>query len=282
MIPETLAGEIDYLTYWRTLVEARADQGRRLDSQYGRADEWAGERARRFRRLAARTSPDDPLLAHLRPRLRRTDVLLDVGAGPGRHTLPLASAVQRAVAVEPSAAMRSHLIDGIGDAGLRNVDVVAAGWPDADVAPADVVICSHVVYGVADIAAFLQKLDAVSRRHCAMVLRYGQREEAILDLFRQVWAERRCLAPTCLDLLGALAQLGIRANLTVVPFGAGYHFASLDEAVAMVQADLLNPTTPEAERLIREDLAARLTTTADGLAFPRGPAFAGILWWEKA
>ncbi|HEX5418074.1 MAG TPA: hypothetical protein VFZ25_20650, partial [Chloroflexota bacterium] len=95
------------------------------------------------------------------------------------------------------------------------------------------------------------------------------------------WGERRSLAPTCLDLLGALAQLGIRANLTVVPFGAGYHFASLDEAVRMVRADLLNPTAPEAERLIREDLTARLIPADDGFAFPRGPAYAGIFWWNK-
>lgn len=282
MIPETAGGQIDYLTYWRNLVEARADQGRRLDSQHGRADEWAGHRASRFRRIVVHTSADDPLLAHLRPRLKRTDVLLDVGAGPGRHTLALASTVQRVIAVEPSAAMRSHLIDGIDQAGLNNVDVVAADWPEADVPGADVVICSHVVYGVADIAPFLRKLDAVSRRHCALVLRFGQREEAILDLFQRIWGERRSLAPTCLDLLGALEQLGIRANLSVVPFGAGYHFASLDEAVTMVQADLLNPTSPDAERLIREDLTARLTPTVDGLAFPRGPAYAGILWWDKA
>ncbi|HEX5418190.1 MAG TPA: methyltransferase domain-containing protein, partial [Chloroflexota bacterium] len=231
MIPETSAGEIDYLAHWRNLVEARVDQGRRLDLQHGRADEWAGDRASRFRRIVAHTFHDDPLSGHLRTLLRPADVLLDVGAGPGRHAIPLANLVRRVIAVEPSAAMRSHLIDGIDRAGQPNVDVVAAGWPEAEVAPADVVICSHVVYGIADLGPFLQKLDTVARRHCAMVLRYGQREEPILDLFRQIWGERRCLAPTCLDLLGAVAQLGIRANLTVVPFGAGYHFASLDEAV---------------------------------------------------
>ena len=280
MASEYLA-PIDYVERWRKLVEARADQGRRLDSQHGRNDEWAGARADRFRQLAARTRDDDPLLAHLRPRLRASDVLLDVGAGPGRHTIPLARQVARAIAVEPSAAMRQHLSDSLAQAGLTNVEVVAAGWPDANVEPADVVICSHVAYGVTDIASFARKLDAVTRRHCAMVLRFGQREAQILDLFEKVWGEKRCLAPTCLDLLGALAQLGIRANLTVIPFSIGPRFRDLDEAAAQVRADLLNPTSPEAERIIHDDLAARLVPVDDVLAFPPSPAFAGILWWEK-
>jgi len=272
---------IDYLERWRQLVEARDDQGRRLDSQYGRSDEWAGARADRFRQLAAHTHDDDPLLAHLRPRLRPNDVVLDVGAGPGRHTIPLAQQVARVVAVEPSAAMRAHLTEGLTRAGVANVEVVAAGWPAASVKPADVVICSHVVYGVADIAPFVRKLDAVTRRHCAMVLRYGQREAQILDLFAKVWGEKRCLAPTCLDLLGALAQVGILANLTVVPFTIGQRFPDLDAAVAQVHADLLNPTSPTAERIIREDLAARLVPIDGALACPRSPAYAGLLWWDK-
>ena len=272
---------IDYVERWRKLVDARADQGCRLDSQHGRNDEWAGARADRFRQLASHTHDDDPLLAHLRPLFRASDVLLDVGAGPGRHTVPLARAVARVVAVEPSAAMRQHLTDSLAQAGLTNVEVVAAGWPAANVAPADVVICSHVAYGVTDIAAFARKLDAVTRRHCAMVLRFGQREAQILGLFEKVWGEKRCLAPTCLDLLGALVQLGILANLTVIPFTIGPRFHDLDEAVAQMRADLLNPTRPDVEQIIHDDLAARLVPVDGALAFPHAPAYAGILWWEK-
>jgi len=282
MIPETEGGGIDYVAHWRTLVEARADQGRRLDTQHRRADEWAGSRADRFRRLVRRTTADDPLLTFLRPKLRPSDVVLDVGAGPGRHAIPLAGLVARVVAVEPSDAMRSHLVERVRESRITNLEVIGANWPDAAVPPADVVICSHVVYGVADIAGFVLKVDATSRRLAVMALRFGQREAPTLDLFAEVWGERRCLAPTCVELLGALAQLGIHSNLVVSPFGAGYRFGSLDEAVEQVRADLLNPEGAQPEVTIRSDLERRLVKFDDEWGFPRPPAYAGLLWWEKS
>jgi SAM-dependent methyltransferase len=277
-VPATLS--IDYLGHWRALVEARADQGRRLDLESGRGDEWEGVRARRFRQLVDRTRGTDALLDHLERVVRPSDVVLDVGAGTGRHAIPIASRVRRVVAVEPSAGMRAQLDDALREESAPNVEVVAAGWPAADVDPADVVICSHVVYGVAKIGTFVQRLNEVTRRHCAIVLRHGQREAPILDLFERVWGEKRGLAPTYVDLFGALDQVGIRANVSVVPFAVSRCFARLDDAFAQVRADLLNPSSPEAERLIREFLEMRLIATDGQLGFSEPPAYAAILWWE--
>jgi FkbM family methyltransferase len=57
--------------------------------------------------------------------------VLDVGPGPGRHTLPLARVTRRVTAVEPSAAMREQLTAAIERERLRNVEVVPAEWPRA-------------------------------------------------------------------------------------------------------------------------------------------------------
>lgn len=273
---------IDYLTRWTELVDARADQGRRLDRDHGRADAWAGPRAQRFRALAGRSAPTDPLLAHLWPRLQPTDVVLDAGAGPGRHVIPIAEIVQKVIAVEPSAGMRGQLAEALSEKQVRNVEIIPAEWPSDAVDSVDVALCSHVVYGVSDIEAFIRRLDAVAKRHCAMVLRHGQREAAVFDLFETIWSEKRCLAPTYVDLLGALEQVGILANVTVVPFGVRRLFESFESAVEQVRADLLNPASPEATAAIRADLERRLVVVDGRLAFPDEPAYAGILWWERS
>lgn len=282
MLPvDNCVGPIDYVERWRHLVEARAEQGRRLDRFHDRPDHWAGDRAARFRRMATVTSETDPLLGFLRASLTPETTVLDVGAGVGRHVVPLAPLVSRVTAVEPSAAMRAELESAIAQAGARNVEVVADGWPAANVAPADLVICSHVAYFVAEVEPFLRRLDEVNRGRCVVVLRHAQREIAILDLFQRIWNEPRCPEPTFADLFGVACQLGIWANVTTLPFAINVGFDSPDEAVQSVKGDLLNPDGPDVDRQIREYLTERMIQRDGRWTFDVPPTPAGVLWWER-
>src|SRR5207244_2263173 len=121
-------------------------------------------------------------------------------------------------AVEPSPAMRQQLEEVLGEKGLSNVTVVASGWPEAVVPPADVVICSHVAYFVEEIDRFLQRLREVTRRRGYLVHRHRQREQPYLELFQRIWSEPRLLEPTFADLFGASAQVDFFANVTAIPY----------------------------------------------------------------
>jgi SAM-dependent methyltransferase len=292
---------IDWVRRWRRLVEARHEQGRRLDREHGRGDAWAAGRARRFSRYVAASGGDDPLLQRLLPIVGSDMTVLDVGAGPGRHALPLARVARRVVAVEPSAAMREQLEanafgarngafgdgngafgDGNGrDAGrLANLEVVPAAWPEAAerVEPADLVICAHVLYPVVEVEPFLRQLGARTRRLCFLQLRLGQREGPYLELFERVWGEPRALAPTALDLLNVAHQLGFAANFEVVPFPAWRRFDSVDEAVENARQDILNPSG--VDELIRAYVAPRLVEANGKLALPNETSRAGLVFWR--
>jgi len=282
LLPGDPAGQppgIDHVARWRTLVRAREEQGRRLDPLHGRPDPWGDNRAARFRHLVSEAGPD-ALFALIRPFLRPDLTVLDVGAGVGRHVIPIAPLVRKVIAVEPSAAMRRELQDMIRASGLANVEVIAAAWPDADVTAADLVICSHVVYVVAEIEPFLRRLAAVCRGRCYVTCRWTQREAPILPLFEEVWGESRCPEPTFADLLGVADQLGLRGQVTTIPFGAGRGFESFEAAVAAVRADLLNPPDAAADARIREYLAGHLRLQEGRWVLEAPPMFAGVLWWE--
>ncbi len=279
-VPAVDTAPIDWVARWRAAVEARHDQGRRLDSQHHRADAWAG-RAQRFNRYVAETGAGDPLLGMLLRAVDANTTVLDVGAGPGRHTVPLAKVARHVTAVEPSAAMRELLEENVRAADLTNVDVVDASWPDVHVRPADVVVCSHVLYGTVEVEPFVQALDAATRRACYVALRIGQREGAYLPLFEAVWGEPRALAPTALDLFNVVHQLGLPANFTTIPFQPWRDYESLDAAVEQVRADVLNPTDPAAEATIRAWLQSNLTERDGRLSLLGDAPRAGVVWWEK-
>ena len=271
---------IDYVTRWRALVRAREDQGKRLDRLHGRADAWEGDRARRFRRIVTRGGAPDPLFELVRSFVDSRTTVLDVGAGPGRHTLPLARQAAHVTAVEPSPAMRAQLVEQLHDQALTNVTVISEGWPSAAVDPADVVICSHVAYWTAEIEPFVRRLIAVAKRRGFIVLRHTQRETAILDLFEEIWGEPRCLEPAFSDLFGVACQLGLWANVATVSFPTPPSFNSFEDAVTAVQADLLNPEGQRVERTIRDYLALKMVEQDGKWMFKLPATAAGVLWWE--
>ncbi|GGT09133.1 MULTISPECIES: class I SAM-dependent methyltransferase [Streptomyces] len=74
--------------------------------------------------------------------LPRRDVFVDAGAGTGYFTAALAPRFRRTVAVEPDPALRGELSAACPGAEVLPVPISAAAVPE----PADLVLCSHVLY----------------------------------------------------------------------------------------------------------------------------------------
>ena len=151
---------------WRKMVEEEhAQSDARRGAEPPPSDHWAPFAAN-FAADPHRS--DDQLIGPLGRDLEPTDTLMDVGAGGGRHALPLALRCRSVTAVEPSPSMCAVLLQLTSAHGIKNVTIVQSKWEDADVEPADVVISTHVAYVVRDIAGFVHKMDAyMPARWCA-------------------------------------------------------------------------------------------------------------------
>jgi SAM-dependent methyltransferase len=272
---------INWVARWRNLVLARHDQGRRLDRQHERGDAWSG-RARRFAQHVDSGTTADPLLDRLLASVGPNTTILDVGAGPGRHTLPLAARAGQVIAVEPSAAMREVLQERATALGVTNLTIVAAEWPMPRPPSADIVICSHVLYPTVEVEPFVRALDAAAAAEVHIVMRLGQREQPYLGLFERVWGEPRCLAPTALDLFNVVHALGFPAGFTVVPFPDWRAFATREDAADQARQDVLNPVGPEVEAAVADFVAEHVIERDGILGLAAENARAGIVSWTKA
>ena len=78
-----------------------------------------------------------------------------------------------------------------------NVTGMNAEWELAQVESADMVLCSHVVYGVADIRPFLQKLHDHAQRRVVMVSFVDSPQAGVAPLWEPCTGRRVSICPRC-------------------------------------------------------------------------------------
>jgi SAM-dependent methyltransferase len=253
--------EVDWAAHWRGLVEAREREAPQPQGFWDR-------RADRFARSLSGQS--DALLEFLEPWLEPSRTLIDVGAGIGRHAVPLAARLDWVTAVEPSAGMRDLIPH------VDNMTVVASSWMEADVAPADLVLCSHVLYSVADVVPFLRKLEQAARLRVFLVLRDAPHPRPA-ELLAAHLGRPRSREPWLRDLFLVLRQMGVAPDCAMFTYPVAHRFASLEDAVAEGR-ELLGPAWDEARG--RRWLEANLRQDEDGmLVHQGGTVTSGVLHW---
>ena len=236
-------------------------------------------RARRFQAMVAKVAGRDPLFRRLRQAARRDTVVLDVGAGTGRLAVPLAPHVREVVAVDASAAMLAVLRREARRRGIANITCVEGRWQDVAVPPADLAVCSHVLPLIEDAAGFLAKIDAACTGRAFVYVNAGSFDAHLDPFWRHFHGGPRRPAPTYLDLVGILRELGLKPEVEVVEVPTLSRFSSLAAAVRSYRDTLLLADTPEVRRELRALLRPWLVEDRGELRPPVRSTAAAIVSW---
>lgn len=261
--------DIDWAACWAQLAAARADQ---LPLQPVAATEFWNRTAAAY--PTSFEPGEDRLLEVLAPWLGPHATVIDVGAGTGRHVGALLPRVDWVTAVEPSEAMRAQLPAG------PNLTVIASDWLDAEPAPAEVVICSHVMQAVSEVVPFVRHLEACATARVAIQLRDGPAHFPWDALFERITGTPRLREPGLADLYLVLRQMGISPDLSLHRRPARRSYPSPEAAVDDLRFRL--------GELFDEHQAAAFcaeTMRPDGagdVAYEPGEVAVGILHWEPA
>lgn len=149
--------------------------------------------------------------------------VLDVGAGAGAASLALRERAGRITAVDADVRMLQELVelaqsgpDGVGwrTAGAPLVRTVLGSWPDVadSVPPADVVVCHHVLYNVADLPPFVAALSAHAYRRVVVELTPRHPASLLNPLWLDLHGLARPAGPTADDALEVIAGTGVTAH----------------------------------------------------------------------
>lgn len=256
--------DFDWAAHWRRLVETR-------DAEIGspRCPDWWDRRAHIYHCSTA--GRPDPFEDVIEPFLGPGKTLIDVGAGGGKHVAPLAGRLDWITAVEPSKGQRDHM------PALDNLTVVASNWEEAEVAPADLVICCHVLYPIRDPVPFIRKLAASARERVFIYLRDRQTSTVSDRIYEALTGRSRTRQPQAWDCHNLLLSMGIDPDLAVVRYQTGQRFENFEAAVEDAALQLGTAWQPEPGRAWLE---ANLQKFDDGtLGVEAGEMVSGILHW---
>jgi SAM-dependent methyltransferase len=272
---------IDYAARWADLVERRRAQ---MDAAFAAAGQSSGDywarRAKSYREALHARTEEDPFYLAARRVTTASSTVLDVGAGTGRHTLALAPHVRGITAIDPSPAMLGLLREDLAALRLGNVTTIESEWMSAATEPADVVLCSHVLYPIADVVPFLRKLHEAARERVLIYLR-ADPLSTDMDLWREFYGVPLQHQPVHMDLLNVLAQIDIFADVEIVEHRFTLTYQSIEDAVSQLRYGLcLREGDTAAEEKLRRLLSERLVRWPDGrLGPPVSSARTAILSW---
>lgn len=200
---------------YAALVDAANAQRTRLRGEEPPATRWNREIAQRFTSDPHRHLDEN--LAILATYVEPHDVLIDVGGGAGRLSLPLALRCREAIVVDVSQNMEEAFRVCAATAGISNTRFVRSDWLAAEALQGDLALAANVTYFVRDIVPFIRKMEAAARRRVLLTVRSVPGPNLRATLFRLVYGEEQLPAPGYRELLLVLWEMGILPDVRVLP-----------------------------------------------------------------
>ena len=232
----------------------------------------------RSRARRARSGPPTPSNLEAARHLPDRGSVLDVGVGAGAASLPLAGIAGRLAGVDESPEMVAAFL-----AAARGARVAAEGvegrWPEVagQVGPADVVVCHHVLYNVADLAPFADALTGHARRRVVAELTERHPLVGLAPLWRRFHGLERPSGPGADDAVAALEALGLRVARQDWESQDRFGFDDFDELVAFTRRRLCLPAERDPE--VAAALLEEGTRQVDGVWVSGQPRRVATLSW---
>ena len=136
--------------------------------------------------------------------------VLDVGCGGGWAALALVPPAGLVIGVDGAPDMLTAFADAAESKGVAHREV-AGDWPavSADVPVADIVVCHHVFYNVADLPPFADALTTHARRRVVVEMTATHPLTNLAPLWRHFHGIERPEGPTAALAVEVLREIGI-------------------------------------------------------------------------
>jgi SAM-dependent methyltransferase len=274
--PRDEMADTDWIKLWRDLAEkfrALPKQG-----EGGVADRWAKRaHSRGYNGDRRERDRDDPLMQFVLNRLLPDDTVLDIGAGIGRWSIPMARVCKRVTALDALPRMLEILLENSASENVTNIETVVGDWATADVERHDYVLSSHAAYISPDIVGYARKMERSATKACYLVMRVPRHDGVVGELSRRIRGTFHD-SPNFIIGYNALLQAGIAGHVIMEERGRQWHNETLEDALARARRHL-HLSTDEHDGMIMGLLRERLLLREGEYWWPDWMRSA-LVWWR--
>lgn len=213
--------------------------------------------------------------------LKPHEAVLEIGAGHGRLTIPLARTARSVTAVDPSTGMLSRLREGAEEAKVDNIRTLNRTWESIeigkDLEQHDVVIASYSLF-MMNIREQLRKMHEIASDR---VLLFVPGEKRIPDAVQEILygASVSSQYSDHVILFNMLYDMGIDASVELSAFDSVKHYSSFDEALDEQMRFYSAP--PEKRAELGTHLKKTIQEEDDSYCLKRNRKTALIRWMKK-
>jgi len=258
--------EVDWLELWRELVSRKLHpETESLVQKYRPHGQKHNERP-------------DSLLDFVLKKIDPEDTAVDIGAGTGRWTIPLARKTRNVTAIEPVSGMVAMLKENLDYANIKNVKILLKTWEDAALPVHDTAVCAHGMYGSPDLAEFVRKMERLARKGCYLAMRLPPADGILSELSLQIYGCRHD-SPDAMIAYNALYTMGIDVNILVETSIVNWFNQTMEDAFIRAKRHLrIQMSDTTYDDLIHSTLKRRLNFSDGAYIWPDGMRSA-LLWW---
>jgi SAM-dependent methyltransferase len=265
--------DIDWNILWRNARKQKSWKGKK-------AEDW-DKNARAF----ADRNEDSPYASQILSRLPLdiSMTVLDIGAGPGTLTLPLAERVAAVTALDYSQQMLAILTQRAQEKKLTNIHTINCSWEDdwntVDVGIHDLTIASRSL-GVEDLGGALKKLNDHAGKFVFITDRIAPTpfDPAAFNAIGRPFDS----GPDYIYTINTLYSMGIHPCVEIVQLERDLLFQNMEEALASYAWMFKDLNSTEIDRL-RNYLSVRTIRSDKKCCIIRRefPPRWALIWWKK-
>jgi FkbM family methyltransferase len=268
--------ETDWIQTWKALAEQTAAWIKQGDGDM--EERWAKrDCSRGYSEEQRKHDRDDPLLQFVLDRLESNETVLDIGAGTGRWSIPLAKICREVTALDAQPRMLEILRGNAAAENVTNIQTILGDWATAEVAPHDHVLSSHSAYQSPDIVGYARKMERLAHKACYLAIRVPRHDGIIGELSRRIHGTFHD-SPNFIVGYNALLQAGITGHVVMEERGRPWRNETLEDALARAKRHL-HLSTDEHDGLILQLLEKRLILRDGQYGWPDWRRSA-LIWWR--
>lgn len=207
--------------------------------------------------------------------------VLDVGAGTGRLTIPIAKRVRSVTALDPSQKMLDKLKANAKNHHILNIKYVNELLDDLDISKLethDIVTASFSLFMI-DMERALQKMDALASVGVYLFVSASEWMDTEIQDIVFGKGKSSTVLPDSVYICNILHDIGIHFNVDVWDFESKQSYSALESAIARFIQLYHVPAEKQAE--LRACLEKSVVQDEKGKFWLNRKRKAAMIWWTK-